>query len=272
MIRQPMHAGTFYPRFAEQIKRQVKTWLENAEQPNYHERTLGLILPHAGYMYSGACATAGLNSISNELIDTFIILHPSHQGSHFDFSFSPYTEYVNPLGTLHLDKSLYDILSPAGDQEIAISYHQNEHSMEIQLPLINYFFPQATILPVMIGNQIPAVAKRLAELIYEAVFKSSRRIVILCSTDLSHYHNASKAEGLDSVLLDSVKALDPEALWQDMLHNRCEACGVGGILSLLNFSQHYSSAHARIVQYTHSGKVSGNNSQVVGYLAAKIFV
>ncbi len=272
MIRQPMHAGTFYPRFADQINRQVKTWLENAEQPNYHERTLGLILPHAGYMYSGACAIAGLNNISNELIDTFIILHPCHQGQHFDFSVSPYSEYVNPLGTLKLDKDLYELLSPEGDQDIAISYHQDEHSMEIQLPLINYFFPQATILPIMIGNQIPAVAKRLAELIYAAVFKSSRRIVILCSTDLSHYHNSTKAEVLDGVLMDSIKDMNPDELWQNMLHERCEACGIGGILSLLYFAKHYSSAHSHVVQYTHSGKVSGNNSQVVGYLAAKIFV
>lgn len=272
MIRNPMHAGTFYPRFADQIRKQIEQWLLDAVSPVNKERNLGLILPHAGYMYSGKCAAWGLNSISNEVVDTFIILHPSHQGIHFDYSLSPYTEYLNPMGSLKLDTELYNKLSPAADQEISLSYHQNEHSMEIQLPLISYFFPHAKILPIMIGNQIPQVAQRLAEQLYDLIFKSTSRIILLCSTDLSHYHSSSKAESLDGVLLETVKALDPEALWQAAINDRCEACGIGGILTLLYFARHFSNAALRVVQYTHSGKVSGNNSQVVGYLAAKLFV
>lgn len=272
MIRNPMHAGTFYPRFGEQIKKQIGEWLQDAANPLAKERNLGLILPHAGYLYSGKCATLGLHSLSSEIVDTFVILHPSHHGIHFDYSLSPYTEYVNPLGSLKLDTELYNKLAPHADQDISLSYHQNEHSMEIQLPLISYFFPQAKILPIMIGNQIPQVAMNLAEQLYELVFKSTSRIILLCSTDLSHYHNATKAESMDGVLVDSVKALDPEALWQAIRSERCEACGIGGILSLLYFAKHYTNPVLRVIQYTHSGKVSGNNSQVVGYLAAKLYV
>jgi len=272
MIRNPMHAGTFYPRFGDQIRKQIEGWLKDAPAPLGHERNLGLILPHAGYMYSGQCASLGLHSISNEVVDTFIILHPSHQGIHFDFSLSPYTEYVNPLGSLKLDSELYNKLSHHADQEISLSYHQNEHSMEIQLPLISYFFPQAKILPVMIGNQIPAVSMRLADLIYDLIFKSTARIIVLCSTDLSHYHNAKKAEVMDGNLVDSVKAMDPEALWRNMQNDLCEACGIGGIMTLLYLAKHYTNASMRVIQYTHSGIVSGNDAQVVGYLAAKLFV
>ncbi|MCK9310545.1 MAG: AmmeMemoRadiSam system protein B, partial [Candidatus Cloacimonetes bacterium] len=196
------------------MKRQIETWISAAEEPKHNERNLGIILPHAGYMYSGQCAALGMHSISDENIDCFILLHPSHQGHHFDFSISPYSEYVNPLGSLKLNSDFYDKLSPQTNQNIELSYHQNEHSMEIQLPLISYFYPQATILPIMIGNQIPAVAMRLAEMLYEAVYKSSRRIVILCSTDLSHYHSADKAEKLDRVLLEQIIALQPDKLWQ----------------------------------------------------------
>ncbi|MDY0151416.1 MAG: AmmeMemoRadiSam system protein B [Candidatus Cloacimonas sp.] len=271
MIRNPAHAGTFYPRFGDQIKRQIEQWLAAAPQNEEKERALGLILPHAGYMYSGQCAALGMHSISKENIDCFIILHPSHSGQHFDFSISPYAQYSNPLGSLMLDNSLYNELSPHADQNISLSFHQNEHSMEIQLPLISYFYPQATILPIMIGNQIPAVAMRLAEMLYEAVYKSSRRIVILCSTDLSHYHSADKAEKLDRVLLEQIIALQPDKLWQAIMNAECEACGIGGIMSLLYLANKYSNPSARIVQYTHSGMVSGNNQQVVGYLAAKIW-
>lgn len=272
MIRQPSHAGTFYPRFGEQLTRQIDQWLVDVAPPAERERALGLVLPHAGYMYSGQCAALGLHSISHENIDAFVILHPCHSGHHFDFSLSPFSEYANPLGSLKLDNPLYNLLSPHADQNIGLSYHQNEHSMEIQLPLINHFFPQATVLPIMIGNQIPSVAQRLAELLHDAIYKSSRRIVLLCSTDLSHYHKAAKAEHMDGELMNLLLALQPDKLWQAIADDHCEACGIGGILSLLYIANKYTNPSVRTIQYTHSGKVSGNNQQVVGYLSAKICV
>ncbi|HPA24912.1 MAG TPA: AmmeMemoRadiSam system protein B [Candidatus Cloacimonas sp.] len=272
MIRNPMHAGTFYPRFEQQIKRQIEGWISNAVTPLSSERALGVILPHAGYMYSGECATLGIHSISHENIDSFIILHPSHQANYFDFSVSPYQQYVNPLGTLDFDMELYNKIAPEADQNIPLILHQEEHSMEIQLPILNYFFPKAKILPIMFGNQIPAVAKRLAEILYETIYSSTKRIVILCSSDLSHYHRARIAEEMDSELIKNVIAIDPEHLWQGILHNNCEACGIGGILCLLYYAQCYTNAKMKVIQYTHSGKISGNDSQVVGYLSAKLYI
>lgn len=144
--------------------------------------------------------------------------------------------------------------------------------MEIQLPLINHFFPNASVLPIMIGNQIPGVAKRLAALLNDVMYKSSQRIVILCSTDLSHYHKADKAEQLDKEIISNVLALQPEELWEAIQEDRCEACGIGAILTLLYVAGFYTAPETRLIQYTHSGIVSGNNSQVVGYLAAKICI
>lgn len=272
MIRNPMHAGTFYPRFEQQLKRQIETWISKAPNPITSERSLGVILPHAGYMYSGECATLGMYSISHENIDSFIILHPSHQSNYFDFSVSPYQEYLTPLGTMSLDVELYNRIAPQADQNIPLVLHQEEHSMEIQLPLVNYFFPQAKILPIMIGNHIPAVAKRLAELLYESIYSSTKRIVVLCSTDLSHYHRAHNAEQMDSVLLKDVTSLEPDNLWQDILKGNCEACGIGGILAMLYYGKLCTNAKMRVVQYTHSGIISGNDSQVVGYLSAKLYI
>ncbi|MDD2229089.1 MAG: AmmeMemoRadiSam system protein B [Candidatus Cloacimonetes bacterium] len=272
MIRNPAHAGTFYPRFGDQVKRQIETWISAAEEPKHNERNLGIILPHAGYMYSGQCAALGMHSISDENIDCFILLHPSHQGHHFDFSISPYSEYVNPLGSLKLNSDFYDKLSPQTNQNIELSYHQNEHSMEIQLPFISYFYPNATILPIMIGNQIPSVAKRLASMLNDVMYKSSQRVVILCSTDLSHYHKADRAEELDKELVANVLAMQPDKLWDSIQQGRAEACGIGAILTLLYVADYYTAPEAKLINYTHSGIVSGNNQQVVGYLAAKISI
>jgi AmmeMemoRadiSam system protein B len=201
-----------------------------------------------------------------------IILHPSHQSNHFDFSLSPYSEYESPLGNLELDQELYRLLSKHANQNVELDYHAMEHSLEIQLPLLRYFFPAVKICPVMIGNQIPAVAQQLADLLYDVVYKSSRRILILVSSDLSHYHPASKAEEMDQRMACHFLALDAEAMWKDAIHGKLEACGIGGIMALLKLSKKYTAPQARVVQYTHSGKSSGNNSQVVGYLAANVFI
>lgn len=272
MIRKALHAGTFYPRFGNQIQEQIATWLKDAVPTPVNERCLGLVLPHAGYVYSGACAALGLASVAHESIESIIILHPSHQSNHFDLSVSPFSEYECPLGNLHLDGELYRRLSAAGEQNLDLDYHAMEHSLEIQLPLIKHFFPQAKICPVMIGNQIPQVAQRLADLLYDIVYKSGRRILILVSSDLSHYHNAEKAEAMDAQVIRHITNLDAEALWRGASLGKLEACGIGGIMSLLRLAEHYSMAKVRIVNYTHSGKVSGMNNQVVGYLAARIFV
>ena len=270
MIRKTVHAGTFYPRFGDQIRSQIESWQKEASPAPESERCLGLILPHAGYVYSGRCATLGMASIAKESIDAVIILHPSHQGNHFDFSVSPYAEYETPLGNLNLDTELYKLISPHGDSDLDLSYHSLEHSLEIQLPLIRYFFPQATICPVMIGNQIPSVAERLSEILYNVVYRSSRRILILVSSDLSHYHPAARAEVMDAQLAEYIIDLDPEGLWKADQMGKIEACGIGGIMSLLLLARHYSAIEPRIINYTHSGKVSGMDQQVVGYLAAKL--
>src|SRR5690606_2247803 len=140
---------------------------------NTNERSLGLLLPHAGYMYSGECALRGFKAVSHESFDSIIVLHPSHQGNHFDFSLSPFSVYESPLGELYLDEDLYRQLYPEAYQNLPLDYHALEHSLEIQLPLIRYFFPQSKILPVLIGNQIPVVAERLAESLYNVIYKSS---------------------------------------------------------------------------------------------------
>ncbi|MCB5260071.1 MAG: AmmeMemoRadiSam system protein B [Candidatus Cloacimonetes bacterium] len=272
MIRKAMHAGTFYPRFGNQIHDQISKWIQESVPSPSNERCLGLVVPHAGYIYSGACAALGFASAANERFDSIIVIHPSHRGIHFDFSVSPFTEYESPLGNLPLDGELYKQLSVSGTPNVHLDYHQLEHSLEIQLPLIKYFFPQSSICPIMIGNQVPPVAERLAELLYDLIYKSSKRILIVVSTDLSHYHAASKAEEMDMRLVNLVKSLDPEGLWDKAQTGKLEACGIGGVMTLLQFAHNYSLAKARIISYTHSGKVSGMNNQVVGYLAARVFV
>lgn len=270
MYRKVQHAGTFYPRFAQHLKSDIAEWEIGFEEPQRNGRTLALIVPHAGYLYSGRCAAEAYHSISQEHIETFIILHPSHQGNGFEVSLSPFTSYETPLGDIERDEELAEFFEQYYTQPIHPGYHQREHSLEIQLPLIKHYFPAAKICPIMLGRQTPDVAETLAGLIYGLLMKNEKPISVIVSTDLSHYHPAALAGELDRVVQRHVLDLDAENLWADALIDNCEACGIGALMTALKMAKMFSSAESSIISYTHSGRISGNNSQVVGYLAARI--
>lgn len=268
-----MHAGSFYPRSGEQIVSQIQGWTKGARPAPEGEKTLGLIVPHAGYVYSGECAARGFHSISGEDFDSFVILHPSHHGMHYDYSVSPFEEYDSPLGKLELDQDLYDSMSQTpGNARGENRLHETEHSMEVQLPFIKHFFPQARICPIMIGRPYPEVAIALAGKLHEAITASSKKTGIIVSTDLSHYYNSDTAEKMDTLIAKYITSLDTDGLWQSVQRRRCEACGIGGILTLLYYALKFPDARARTIHYTHSGKVTGDNLQVVGYLSSVIYV
>ncbi|MFO8144642.1 MAG: AmmeMemoRadiSam system protein B [Candidatus Syntrophosphaera sp.] len=273
MIRKTMHAGSFYPRFGEQISAQILKWTKGAGHAPADESCLGLIVPHAGYVYSGECAALGFHFISKEDFDSFVILHPSHHGMHFDYSVSSFEEYESPLGNLKLDADLYEALGQAtGNTKGERNLHETEHSMEVQLPFIKYFFPEASICPIMIGRPYPEVAITLAAKLQEAIAASGRKIGIIVSTDLSHYYDSDKAEKMDSLIAKYITSIDTEGLWQSVISKRCEACGIGGILTLLYYADKFPEARARIIHYTHSGKMTGDNQQVVGYLSSMVYI
>ncbi|MCB5258842.1 MAG: AmmeMemoRadiSam system protein B [Candidatus Cloacimonadaceae bacterium] len=272
MIRKTSHAGSFYPRFKEQIIAMITQWIAGETVAPASEEALALLVPHAGYIYSGACAAKGFHYISQQNFDSFIILHPSHQGIHFDYSVSPFEQYETPLGMLNLDIELYELLTHDNpDISNQIRYHEIEHSMEVQLPFIKYFFPNAQICSIMIGKPYPQVAIELAQILKIAINGTEKRVGIIVSSDLSHYYPATRAEKLDSIFAEQFLTLDPEKLWHSIVSESCEACGIGGILTLLYYVKDIPNVKAKIIQYTHSGKVTGDNTQVVGYLSALVY-
>ena len=177
MIRRTSHAGSFYPRFKEQIIAMINQWIAGEKVAPDSEKALSLLVPHAGYIYSGACAAKGFHYISQQPFDSFIILHPSHQGIHFDYSVAPFEQYETPLGMLNQDEELFDLLTK-DNSDIAnqIRYHEMEHSMEVQLPFIKYFFPEAQICPVMIGRPYPQVAMELAQRLKSAKMEPRKEL------------------------------------------------------------------------------------------------
>ncbi|MDD2332489.1 MAG: AmmeMemoRadiSam system protein B [Candidatus Cloacimonetes bacterium] len=270
MLRIAKYAGSFYSRNQEVLKNQMSDWFEAIPDTSSTARVLGIIVPHAGYMYSGSCAAKGFKRIKDQKFDSIIIIHPSHQSAGFDFSISPYTDYESPLGNLGRNEEINDLLMIRENSPINPWYHQNEHSMEIQLPFIKHCWEGMTVSAIMMGNQTLEVAERLALILADLVIKSQRRIMFVVSTDLSHYRTAAKAEALDSHVIRNIETLDPYQLWDEIGSGKCEACGIGGVLALLSLARRLNYPKAEILDYTHSGRVSGDNSQVVGYLSVAV--
>jgi MEMO1 family protein len=272
MLRKTAHAGSFYPRFGEQISAKIKQWTANQPVAGDTENCLGLVVPHAGYTYSGECAARAYHYISKQEFDSLVILHPCHNAANFDWSVSAFEQYDTPLGQIDLDIQLYNLLTKTpAEPNKETRLHEAEHSMEIQLPLIKHFFPEALICPIMIGRPYPDIATNLAHKLIDAIAVSGKKVGIIVSTDLSHYHNADKAEKMDSLITQYIMSQDADGLWQSVISKRCEACGIGGVLTLLDYAKNFSDVRTKVLQYTHSGKVSGDNLQVVGYLSAVFF-
>lgn len=272
MIRKAFHAGGFYPRFGYAIISLIASWANLTPPKPTGQKTIALLLPHAGYMYSGAITARAYHKISNEPVDSFIILHPSHHSAEFDFSVSSFMQYETPMGDLRLDPECYAALTQGEKvQKPWLRYHEQEHSMEIQLPMIKYFFPEARICPVMLGRQNYDNSVLIAKKIYSLLQQTSRRVVVIASSDLSHYYHADKAKIMDTLLASKVQEGKMDELWQMIQTSEVEACGIGTILSLMALRKTMPESKLEVLEYAHSGQTSGNDSQVVGYLTARLY-
>jgi len=270
MLRKSAYAGSFYDASPDMLRKQFDKWFSQAELPANPDKVYGVICPHAGYIYSGACASYSYKLLSQYNFKTAIIIHPSHRGNHFGSSISPFAEYQTPLGNLHIDTQLAEILSDRGFTAIDSSYHQNEHSMEVQLPFLAYINPDIKVLPIMIGNQNDAVSLQLAEILAEVMRDRQDETVIIVSTDLSHYHSAKEAERMDNKLIEYVLNSNPEELYDNIVRGKIEACGFAGVLSLLYLAKLPPEMKPVKLNYTHSGYASKDFEQVVGYFSAAL--
>ncbi len=267
MLRKAIFAGSFYDSSPSRLKQEIENWINTSRIPALKEEIMGVISPHAGYMYSGFCGAHSYKLLSQKKFKTAIIIHPSHRGNHFSFSVSPYQKYATPLGELSLNAELAEELFAKGAEVIDDWYHQNEHSMEVQLPFLAYLNPEVKVVPIMIGNQTKEVSSRLSELISGYLDKDT---VLVVSSDLSHYHSAQEAEEMDRKLIEQIKSKDTDSFYSSIRTGRTEACGFAGIMTLMHLAEKSEGSSFKELLYTHSGAASGDYGQVVGYLSAAL--
>jgi AmmeMemoRadiSam system protein B len=269
-VRQAAVAGSWYPGAATRLAATVDRYLAGAGADSM-PRLRAIVSPHAGLMYSGPVAAYAYKAARDARYDTIVLVGPSHFVPFHGVSIWPRGAWQTPFGDVRVDELLADAIT-AGSQGIVVDRpdaHAREHSLELQLPFVAHVWPTARIVPLVMGQQTRETAFALGSALAGAVVGGE--VLLVASSDLSHYEDARTAASLDGVVMEHVRALDPEGLMRALEHEPRHACGGGPVVSVLHAARQLGAAHARVLQYADSGDVSGDKSSVVGYMAAAVW-
>ena len=261
MMRKPVVAGQFYPASASQLRKMISTFIdERAEK----EEVIGLVSPHAGYIYSGPVAGAVISRIKFK--DTFIILGPNHSGMGKPLSIMTEGSWKTPLGEVEIDSELgKQILATSSHlQEDAIA-HQYEHSIEVQIPFLQYFKPDIRIVPITLAYASAGAFKEIGMEIAQAVKALKREVVIIASSDMTHYEPQELAKEKDSRAIDAILNLNEDELLRRVAELDISMCGYAPTVSLITVAKELGARTAELVKYQTSGDTTGDYSSVVGY-------
>ena len=261
MARPPAVAGRFYPADPQALLEEVQRHLENGA-PKVNAR--GVIAPHAGFMYSGDVAGSVYSRI--EIPDTVILLGPNHTGMGERMAISSNGSWAMPFGDLEIDsnlaKSILENLPIACENEDA---HRLEHSLETQLPFLQYFRKQFKMVPICLMRLDFEECEMLAKAIVKAVRSCERSVLIVASSDMTHYESHASASEKDHSAIDQILKMDPEGLFRTVEQGAITMCGVNPATVMLAACKELGATQAELARYMTSGEINGDMDQVVGY-------
>lgn len=261
MLRTPAVAGRFYEGSSAGLTKQVQQYMV-AGLP--HMDAVGIMVPHAGLIYSGAVAGQVFSSIS--MPKTFIMLGPNHTGLGPAVSLMDEGGWQVPTGSIAIDRTLaHRILKGSRVAAQDSQAHAYEHSLEVQLPFITHFSLELSIVPIAIMTASYDTCRELAGAIAQAVQGVDYPVTILASSDMSHYVPDRIARQMDGRAIEKILGLDPRGLYDTVMHERISMCGVLPATVMLIAAQLLGAKKARLVKYMTSGDVSGDYDSVVGY-------
>jgi AmmeMemoRadiSam system protein B len=265
--RLPAVAGTFYPGTEETLRKELGAFFSSLEGRTAGGTVRGLVVPHAGYLYSGSTAAHAYQLLRGTKYDAVVIVGPSHRDYFDKISIYPGDSFSTPLGTVPIQQELREELLRYSPEIVASAAgHRTEHSVEVQLPFLQTVLKDFSFLPIVIGNQSASLCTLLGKAL--AQIGKGRNLLFVASSDLSHYHPYKEAVALDKHVLDAIEAFDPVAWLTKFETEDLEACGGGAIAAVMSASKQLGATKAEILHYCNSGDTSGDTSGVVGYLAA----
>jgi AmmeMemoRadiSam system protein B len=277
-IRRPAQAGSFYSGTAESLKKQIDECFEHKLGPGKNptvqqgpRNIVGLVCPHAGYMYSGPVAAHSYYNLATDgKPDTVIIFGPNHTGEGSGLAIMKEGIWRTPLGDVQIDEAVAaEILRKSEIVDVDDSAHAHEHSIEVQLPFLQYLYNAAfKFVPICFLMQDLESCREVGQTVAEAL--KGKNAVIIASTDMTHYEPQERAEEKDRKALVSLENLDENTFYAAVDSYRITACGYGPVVALVTAAKILGAKKGRVLCYNTSGDVTGDYSAVVGYASVAI--
>lgn len=275
-IRTPAVAGRFYESTDAGLREQIEASFTHELGPGSvptvetgPRRLRGLLAPHAGYQFSGPVAAHGYATLAGDgRPDAAVVVGPNHSSRGAPVAVSPADAWETPLGSVDVADGLRERLLAADVATEDAIAHADEHSVEVHLPFLQYCYPDLTVLPVVMSRQDPATSRELGVALADLVSDSDEDVVVVASTDLTHYEPHEIAVERDEIALDAIDACDVDRLYDGVENEGVTMCGYGPTAALMTAARQEGATD--VEQYTHatSADVGGDPTRVVGYAAA----
>ncbi len=264
LVRPSASAGQFYPEKKEELLFLLKSLESEALKwkPKISGNVSGLIVPHAGYLFSGKTAMTGYLSLKNSRSDSFILIGPKHSSRPAYTSVYPRGQWETPLGLIEVNERISRYFTESSPGFLAdLGAHTGEHSLEVEVPFLQYVIGgDFSIIPILMGNQQKKEALKVAKLLYE----SDLNIPLVISTDLNHYERLSTTLRKDSLMIDSIISLDVNRFYRVLEKDKISACGYGPVAVLMEYTR-LKGGWIELIDHSTSYHYSKDMEKVVGY-------
>jgi AmmeMemoRadiSam system protein B len=285
-MRYPVVSGLFYPDDRQELESMVDNYLEEVDTGElYRDITdqtsfsdpekrppVVLVVPHAGFIFSGRVQARAYVLLKSHRVDTAIIMGPSHQKRFKGVSIALDDAYSTPIGISRVDQEFSKNLMQRSDIFVENEKaHLSEHVIEVQLPFLQRLSPEIGIVSLLFGDQDPLTVKSLCGALAGTMNALERNYIVIASSDLSHYHTSKDAARLDSAAIQGIMRMEAGEFYDDILSGKAEACGAGAIMAGILLARERGYGKSAILSYIDSGEVSGDRRQVVGYISAVMY-
>ncbi len=266
MTRQAAVAGQFYPGRPGELRDMISEMTDPGAE---RKDVVGVVSPHAGFIYSGPVAGAVFSRI--KFTDTFIIIGPNHRGLGKPLSITTGGSWSTPLGEVPIDSGLAKaVLAASEGLEEDTLAHRYEHSLEVQVPFLQYFKPDVKIVPIVLAQAEPKVYQGIGRSIAATLKSRKEAAVIVASSDMTHYEPHESAKAKDKKAIEAILSLDADELVRRIGRYDISMCGYAPVISLIAAALEMGAGKAELIKYQTSGDTSGDYSSVVGYAGIMI--
>jgi len=264
MSRVPAVANMFYPGEKDRLEEQLSSFVKPVAEPR---KVLAAISPHAGYMYSGGVAGAVFSEI--QIPETVLILGPNHRGAGAHVALPASGTWETPLGPVSINEDLAQSILKVSTSGVKIQddhqAHAMEHSLEVQIPFLQFLRPEVRIVPVALSRLSFPACQEVGHAVVKGIQGYGEDVLIVASTDMTHYESQDAAKAQDQLAIDRLLKLDASGLYDTVARHRISMCGVIPTTITLDACKALGAGTTELVRYATSGDVTGDYGQVVGY-------